>query len=851
MESGDIADDQISASSSFDDQSVGPQNGRIRTEIKSGAWCPQKMTNPTTNEFLQVSFPKIMVIRGIETQGRYGNGTGREFLSAYRIEYFRFGGRWVRYHNRHGGTLLPANNDTQTAVLNKLDPPIVASKIRIVTYAEQPTMTCLRAEFYGCEDTEHLLAYSVNRDGNWKDRTFEDTEVTDNIMGGKLGLGLLTDGFIATHSPFGPHLDPVNNSTWLGWSKNVTNGQVVVLFEFEKVRNFTDVEFHTWGNPDDEIQVIVQFSRDGNVFLPHNDEEKKFPNRALTSMADRKRRSETAKDEAFSFRLPFQKEPQGKFVRIKMNFKGSWLFLTEIHFNTALFGNGTAIDGTEVVEGSVYGLYYVIIGVLILLFLIFAIILCALFVLKQRGFHAKKLGGQKKSSNGTYKSGLLVTTLGGNGTPRHIVHPPMSDRNPDNKLIAQFTHGPLSERGSLQRILSSSRSCSSGTMSRDHPPSLLDINFPPPPPSAGSSETSASDGIYADASPTAPLIATPTRRRRNPSSVRTRTLPNRPSIVAEEVSADPMDVPTSESSNTSSLDTSLAPVVVRIPRESITLREQIGEGKFTAIFTADITGINVPAVIKAIKDGAGDLDAATKALVCEAHILASLDHPNIVRLYGVCDDCSVVIEHVPFGSVREFIHNVQPEKLNFASMLHFVANIASGMKYLEQKRIVHGHLSPRNCLVEQNLNVKIAAPRGPMHHAQLRYSAPESIILNEWTNKSDAWSFGTTAWEILHFCRHIPFENCANQELVDHARAVVDGKDPYIKLPFSDDCCPPEIRDQLLECCLATPETRPAFLELQLFLSRKAMTFTLQHKRQRPSANGGNGILPQSVSLYR
>lgn len=54
--------------------------------------------------------------------------------------------------------------------------------------------------------------------------------------------------------------------------------------------------------------------------------------------------------------------------------------------------------------------------------------------------------------------------------------------------------------------------------------------------------------------------------------------------------------------------------------------------------------------------------------------------------------------------------------------------IAIGMKYLEQRQIVHGHLSPQCILIDQYERVKIASPRGHLHHAQLRYSAPESVI---------------------------------------------------------------------------------------------------------------------------
>lgn len=65
---------------------------------------------------------------------------------------------------------------------------------------------------------------------------------------------------------------------------------------------------------------------------------------------------------------------------------------------------------------------------------------------------------------------------------------------------------------------------------------------------------------------------------------------------------------------------------------------------------------------------------------------------------------------------------------SYLNKLQLVVEIAAGMKYLEQKQIVHGHLSPQCILIDQRKRIKIASPRGHLHHAQLRYSAPESVI---------------------------------------------------------------------------------------------------------------------------
>jgi hypothetical protein len=55
MESGAITDAQLSASSSFEASSLGPQNGRIRLESGGGAWCPSRQIDADTSvEFIQV-----------------------------------------------------------------------------------------------------------------------------------------------------------------------------------------------------------------------------------------------------------------------------------------------------------------------------------------------------------------------------------------------------------------------------------------------------------------------------------------------------------------------------------------------------------------------------------------------------------------------------------------------------------------------------------------------------------------------------------------------------------------------------------------------------------------------------
>lgn len=105
MESGLIKDEDLTASSTHDSTSVGPQMSRlvflfvcfslfdvfsfqrIRNEIEGGAWCPSKPIGPKSSEFLQIDLRNLFLITSIETQGRFDNGHGNEFVEFYQIHY--------------------------------------------------------------------------------------------------------------------------------------------------------------------------------------------------------------------------------------------------------------------------------------------------------------------------------------------------------------------------------------------------------------------------------------------------------------------------------------------------------------------------------------------------------------------------------------------------------------------------------------------------------------------------------------------------------------------------------------------------------------------------------------------
>ncbi|KAF2355310.1 Coagulation factor 5/8 C-terminal domain, partial [Trinorchestia longiramus] len=91
MESGAIVDKQITASSSYDITITGPASGRLNVNRHGGAWCPREPvgSNDSVKQYLQIDLGSMYVISAVETQGRFGNGVGVEFVETFMLEYWR------------------------------------------------------------------------------------------------------------------------------------------------------------------------------------------------------------------------------------------------------------------------------------------------------------------------------------------------------------------------------------------------------------------------------------------------------------------------------------------------------------------------------------------------------------------------------------------------------------------------------------------------------------------------------------------------------------------------------------------------------------------------------------------
>lgn len=208
-------------------------------------------------------------------------------------------------------------------------------------------------------------------------------------------------------------------------------------------------------------------------------------------------------------------------------------------------------------------------------------------------------------------------------------------------------------------------------------------------------------------------------------------------------------------------------------------------------------------------------------LLREISIMKSLQHKNIVEIKGVVEDPKtlLVMEYVPLGSLLIYIRT-HKHRLTEKKLLMFSADIAEGMEYLGQRRIIHRDLAARNILVASANTVKIsdfglAQMTGQKEYYKLktnrelpvRWYAPETIRHWKFTFKSDVWSFGVTLWEMFSYGEEPIIEGCKDDELL---QTLESGK--RLRCPSTCSVC---IYTHLMrKCWEEVDEQRPDFAQL-------------------------------------
>jgi len=125
--------------------------------------------------------------------------------------------------------------------------------------------------------------------------------------------------------------------------------------------------------------------------------------------------------------------------------------------------------------------------------------------------------------------------------------------------------------------------------------------------------------------------------------------------------------------------------------KDIEIKNKLGEGNFGVV----MFGIweNQEIAMKSI--GSNKI----RRLIKESNTLRSLQHPNVIRFYGIFKDDKeeyyLCIEFVSGGSLDDYL---KKNKLSEKELLKLTISGLKGLKYLERNRIIHRDIAARNFL---------------------------------------------------------------------------------------------------------------------------------------------------------
>lgn len=270
---------------------------------------------------------------------------------------------------------------------------------------------------------------------------------------------------------------------------------------------------------------------------------------------------------------------------------------------------------------------------------------------------------------------------------------------------------------------------------------------------------------------------------------------------------------------------------IAISRERVTLRDVLQEGTFGRIFHGVLLDEKDPTkekqvFVKTVKDHASEVQVTM--MLTESCKLRGLHHRNLLPISHVCTEEGekpmVLLPFVAWGNLKLFLRQCKlaeannPQAISQQDLVYMAIQIACGMSYLARREVIHKDLAARNCVIDDNMQVKItdnALARdlfpmdyhclGDNENRPVRWMALESLLNNDFSSASDVWAFGVTLWELMTLGQ-TPYVDIDPFEMSAYL------KDGYrIAQPIN---CPDELFAVMACCWALDPEERPKFQQL-------------------------------------
>ncbi|KAM6956321.1 tyrosine-protein kinase Mer [Aplochiton taeniatus] len=277
---------------------------------------------------------------------------------------------------------------------------------------------------------------------------------------------------------------------------------------------------------------------------------------------------------------------------------------------------------------------------------------------------------------------------------------------------------------------------------------------------------------------------------------------------------------------------------VMIMQNLLSIGKILGEGEFGSVVEGhlkQLDGTSEKVAVKTMKlDNFSQREI--EEFLNEAACMKDFNHPNVIRLLGVCLEVGaghfpkpmVILPFMRYGDLHSFLLRSRlgdsPLFLPTQTLLKFMIDIALGMEYLSGRNFLHRDLAARNCMLRDDMTVCVADfglskkiysgdyyRQGRISKMPVKWIAVESLADRVFTVKSDVWAFGVTMWEIS--TRGMtPYPGIQNHEIYDY---LLDGH--RLKQPVD---CLDDLYEIMYSCWRADTLDRPFFPQVREMLEK-------------------------------
>jgi eukaryotic-like serine/threonine-protein kinase len=240
------------------------------------------------------------------------------------------------------------------------------------------------------------------------------------------------------------------------------------------------------------------------------------------------------------------------------------------------------------------------------------------------------------------------------------------------------------------------------------------------------------------------------------------------------------------------------------------IKKKLGMGGWSIVYYGEHALLRMPVAIKMLKHDMAMEPTFQSKFKNEAHIIARMVHPNIVRVYDIEEmfkTSFIIMEYLEGMSLRSIMDRLGPLDPQLAA--HYIMQVLKGLSYAHSKGIVHQDIKPANIYVLPDNTVKIldfglACPPGTEDFnlaGTVYYASPEQIDGSPVDIRTDMYATGIMAYEMVTGSRPYPEEDLA--KLMD-MHVEVDIPDPIERVPD----LPSPLRKIIVRCCQRDPDSR-------------------------------------------